>query len=145
LENKAPAICRLSPSCGHCQFQLTHYLFSFRAASLQTAAAALSSLSLSSPPAQVQGLPPSQNQISTSLTSASIAMGGAASAIPIPASRSASAHTDGMSKSVPLDDGVMFPSPPNDSLTHVHDAVLTKGGKKRGTIFTCESCSKVGQ
>jgi hypothetical protein len=66
------------------------------------------------------------------------------SAIPIPASRSTSAHTDSASKSVPLDDGAHFPSPPNGGTGHMHDGGLTKGGKKRGTIFTCESCSKVG-
>jgi hypothetical protein len=123
---------------------LTHSLFSYRATSLQTAAAALSSLSLSSPPPQVQVFPQSQKQVSTSFTSASMAMEPAASAIPIPASRSASTHADSGSKSLPLDDDASFPSPPNGATGHVYDTGLTKGGKKRGTIFTCESCSKVG-
>lgn len=65
---------------------------------------------------------------------------GAASAIPIPASRSTSAHADSMSKSAPLDDGTA--SLLNGGTSHVHDSSVTKGGKKRGTIFTCESCSK---
>jgi hypothetical protein len=70
-------------------------------------------------------------------------MEAAASAIPIPASRSTSVHTDSMSKSVPLDEESSFPSPPN-GIVPLNDHGLTKGGKKRGTIFTCESCSKVG-
>ena len=122
---------------------LMYFLFSYRATSLQTAAAALSSLSLSSPPSQVQVFPQSQKQVSTSFTLASMAMEPAA-AIPIPASRSTSTHADGASKSLPLDDDASFPSPPNGATGHMHDMGLTKGGKKRGTIFTCESCSKVG-
>ena len=96
----------------------------YSANTLQTAANALATLSLSSsPPA------PAQTRHSTSFI-------GGASAIPIP-SRTTS---DSNSKLAPLDDGSHFPtSLPN----YEHDSGLTKGGKKRGTIFTCESCSKV--
>lgn len=111
------------------------------ATSLQTAAVALSSLATlslsSSPPTQSQGLP-SHNYVSSSFTSASNAL--SPPGIPIPR-RSTSVHPSDISQSVPLDDGSGHSSPPNG--VHVHDSNLTKGGKRKGTIFTCESCSKV--
>ena len=107
-------------------FQSTHpFPHPYSANTLQTAANALATLSLSSsPPTHAQ------THHSTSFT-------GGASAIPIPSRTT----RDSNSKSAPLDDGSNFPT---SSPNHEHDSGLTKGGKKRGTIFTCESCSKVG-
>ena len=108
------------------QLQSTHpFSHLYSANTLQTAANALATLSLSSSPPT-----PAQTHHSTSFT-------GGASAIPIPSRTT----RDSNSKSAPLDDGSNFPT---SSPNHEHDSGLTKGGKKRGTIFTCESCSKVG-
>jgi hypothetical protein len=116
-----------------------------RPAALQTTAAALSlaSLSLSSSPPP----PVVHKQTSTSFAAVS-------NAIPIPAP---AGHTNpsgiNTSRSVPLDDSA-FPSPPpgappRNALNGVQVAPISsngsgaKNGKKRGTTFTCESCSKV--
>lgn len=51
----------------------------------------------------------------------------------------------GVSSSVPVDDGFsVFDSPPasTESKPGV-TSLVTRNGKKRGTIFTCESCSKI--
>ncbi|KAI0777640.1 hypothetical protein BD413DRAFT_468169 [Trametes elegans] len=98
---------------------------------LQTAAAALSSLatlSLSgSPP------PPSVLQAATSFTSASGQM---------------SSHSGTKLPKEELADDIMVPdeasaTPPTKAEISGAGISFTKTGKKRGTIFKCESCSKV--
>jgi hypothetical protein len=52
---------------------------------------------------------------------------------------------NGVSSSVPIEDAFSVsgtPPPPTDSKAGVMGGA-TKNGKKRGTTFTCESCSKV--
>ena len=44
----------------------------------------------------------------------------------------------GVSSSVPVEDGFSVSGSPSGVMS-----VVTRNGKKRGTIFTCESCSKV--
>ncbi|KAI0254552.1 hypothetical protein BJV78DRAFT_1280122 [Lactifluus subvellereus] len=99
---------------------------------LQTAAAALGSIaSLSTSPSVP--LPGPDVSASPRAPTGPVA---------IPALR-ASRH--GISRSVPVDDGSSVsgsPPPPADSKAMVTGALM-KNGKKRGTIFTCESCSKV--
>ncbi|KAF7976151.1 hypothetical protein HWV62_7463 [Athelia sp. TMB] len=90
------------------------------ATALQTAATALATLSLSVSPTHAQGAS------ATSFNSFRTA-----SAIPIPRHDDASPHPQ--SHSTPSDDSV-------EDSSH---SDVTKGGKKRGTTFTCESCSKV--
>jgi hypothetical protein len=52
--------------------------------------------------------------------------------------------TDGVSSSLPIEDvsSVSGTPPPTDSKAGVMNGA-TRNGKKRGTTFTCESCSKV--
>ena len=53
--------------------------------------------------------------------------------------------TNGVSSSVPIEDASSVsstPPPPTDSKAGVMGGA-TRNGKKRGTTFTCESCSKV--
>lgn len=114
---------------------------------LQTAAAALTALanlSLSSSPP----LAPASTAISAVSASASLS---------IPRSRPSdtSAQRAGMARSISLDDEYIFSvhiqSPEyltdggdrNGAQDTKNDGNLAKNGKKRGTIFTCESCSKV--
>ncbi|KAH7907059.1 hypothetical protein BJ138DRAFT_1117016 [Hygrophoropsis aurantiaca] len=102
-------------------------------ASVQTPATALSSLanlSLSSPPTK-------NSQVSTSLTANSQAMDSLQSFISIPAPR-ANVNEDTTSQAKALENETSI-SPP----AGIPISGLTKGGKKRGSTFTCESCSKV--
>ena len=104
-----------------------------RPVALQTAAAALGTLaSLSISPSVP--LPGPDSSASPRAPTGPVA---------IPALR-ASVTRHGISRSVPVDDGssVSGSPPPPDSKAVVAGAA-TKNGKKRGTIFTCESCSKV--
>jgi hypothetical protein len=105
-----------------------------RPVALQTTAAALGSLVAQSVSLSVP-LPGTDS-------SASIRAPTGPMAIPV---LNASFARHGISRSVPVDDGSSVsgsPPPPADSKAGVIGAV-TKNGKKRGTIFTCESCSKV--
>ncbi|KAI0266339.1 hypothetical protein BC834DRAFT_969387 [Gloeopeniophorella convolvens] len=103
---------------------------------LQAAAAALSSLaalSISSPvsPTTSLGLSTSAPRMSTA-------------PVAIPSLQSPVARS-GISVSASADDGfgVSGSPPPSSESKAGVTGTVTKGGKKRGTIFTCESCSKV--
>ncbi|KAG1734208.1 uncharacterized protein EDB91DRAFT_1147009 [Suillus paluster] len=101
-------------------------------ASLQNAAlSSLATLSLSSSP-------PSSNTQGTSLSAVSRSVLDTQGLDPIPGAQGDDATVQGGS----FDDNELSTS------IHTRNALgtnggVTKGGKKRGTIFTCESCSKV--
>ncbi|KAH7921512.1 hypothetical protein BV22DRAFT_1038587 [Leucogyrophana mollusca] len=115
--------------------------------SLQTAATALSSLatlSLSSSP------PTSVSQPSVSLTASTQAMDTIPSPIPIPALQvdsdaalQAGSLENESSTSLPATQNIISASTGAVSGGSIPINGLTKSGKKRGTTFTCESCSKV--
>ena len=121
---------RASPTLWSFSSFLTLLFFRHRPVMLQSAAAALSSLatlSLSgSPP---QGVP----QTGTSFASAS--------------GQLASSSTSRMLKVEAKDDDIVLDDPPVAApvKAEINGAGIsvTKTGKKRGTIFKCESCSKV--
>lgn len=121
------------PSCVICipRMSYTTQYIAFRPVMLQTAAAALSSLatlSLSgSPP------PPGVPQTATSFTAASGQMAsGLATMIPKQEANDENTVPDEASA-----------TPPTKTEINGAGISVTKTGKKRGTIFKCESCSKV--
>lgn len=104
-----------------------------RPASLQSAAlSSLATLSLSSSP------PSSNIHHGNSLNVISRSILDTQGPDPITAAQGADAALQGGS----LDDGELSASLPTHSSLGTNGGVA-KSGKKRGTIFTCESCSKV--
>jgi len=98
-----------------------------RAVGLHTATTALislASLSISSSASPPGALPASSPQVHTG-------------PITIPVHSTPVARR-GVSSSVPVDEGFGVSSSPSGVMS-----MVTRSGKKRGTIFTCESCSKV--
>ena len=106
-----------------------------RPAVLQTPATTLSSLASLSISSSVS--PPGLDISTNSNRTPTIPV-----AIPV---LSATTTRNGVSSSLPIDDASSFsgtPPPPTDSKAGVMGGA-TRNGKKRGTTFTCESCSKV--
>ncbi|TFY56563.1 hypothetical protein EVG20_g8878 [Dentipellis fragilis] len=115
-------------------------------AGLQAAAAALSalaSLSLSSTPPQSISLA-AHGSTATSYVPASSAL---SAPVPIPTLASNRSQGGAAARSHPAQDGADLSSSLPLSFEENEDGknagVTVKNGKKRGTIFTCESCSKV--
>ena len=103
-------------------------------AALQSATATLNSLASLSISSSVS--PPGLDFSSTVTQAPTVPV-----AIPV---LSTSAARNGISSSAPADDGSSVSgTPPLADFKAGVAGVATKNGKKRGTTFTCESCSKV--